>query len=592
MNIKLAVTIACILSLISACWSARRESNCTDCIIIINNETGDDNPSCLQINATSITPCKTLSYVLNHTFLSNRDVVLQGDHYVNRTLTVSDVDGLTLRGSDGTNYFIYCMPPNSSADKGSGLVFESLSNVVVLNVIFEGCGTLQYSTTLRNGVNVEYRSAVYIINSTNISFSDAGFHKSVGRGLSLHDVTGYVEINNTNCLENKVPEVEQMILFGGGGIYIEFTHCTPGYPNCNQKDNTHNKNSRYVIKDCVFEGNIATNNEITAQLHIIQFRQLTGSDGNNAGQGGGIHITFKGTTLLNSIRIHNCTFHRNSAQYGGGIDAVLQDNSCENTIYVSACTFTNNLALERTGGALNLGYTSGHSVAHNIINVQDTKFINNSAGRGGAVSFFSSRYKTAINNRLQFINCTWTGNSASIGAAMSLRPTAGSSIFDGITPTPLLCRCSFTNNRVINTAAFLKSASDGKTQHVLESGVLHIESVEVKFYDFVLFSGSTGSAIVATSSQINVLENTQVQFVNNTATYGGAMALLGFSVLQLYPNSQISFDSNYANELGGAVYATSPHQAEFIFSHKCFFSHKYSTNPDNWNTSLTFTHLH
>ena len=129
---------------------------------------------------------------------------------------------------------------------------------------------------------------------------------------------------------------------------------------------------------------------------------------------------------------------------------------------------------------------------------------------------------------------------------------------------------------------------DKSTKHVLESGILHIESVEVQFCDFVHFTGNTGSAIGAIYSQINVLHNTSVEFVNNTATYGGAMALLDFSVLNLYPNSQILFDSNYASELGGAVYATSPHQTEVIFSQKCFISTQYYSLPDNWTTSLTF----
>ena len=66
------------------------------------------------------------------------------------------------------------------------------------------------------------------------------------------------------------------------------------------------------------------------------------------------------------------------------------------------------------------------------------------------------------------------------------------------------------------------------------------------------------------------------------------MALLGFLILELYPGSQVLFESNHASELGGPVYATSPHQTEFIFSHRCFISYLYVQNPNNWNTSLTF----
>ena len=278
--------------------------------------------------------------------------------------------------------------------------------------------------------------------------------------------------------------------------YIEFTYCSPGYPLCNFKDNMHNKNSSYMIKDCMFVGNRATNNEVTEQAHIIQFRWLTGSDGNNAGQGGSIHITFKGTNSCNSIEIINCTFQNNSAQYGGGIDAyaTFQDHSQENTLNVTGCTFTDNLALERTGGALSLGYVSGSTVGLNNITIQDTFFMNNSAGEGGAIYFFSERYKTVINSRLQVINCELIGNTASIGAAISFRPTAGRSLFDGITLTPRICRCSFINNQISNNTAFLKSGNH-TAKHVIQSGILHIVN-QLKFNSVILFISERAGGVL------------------------------------------------------------------------------------------------
>ena len=228
MYMKLAITIIYTLSLVLASESALTRGNC----IIINNSTGNDNFSCFQ---SPVTPCKTLSYVtdtLNNTFLSNKEVVLQGDHSISHTLTVSNVNGLTIRGSKETTSTIYCKPPSNSSNVGSGLVFVSVTNLSVHNVTFKGCGTLQYSTTFRDGEYSKYRSAVYILNCTNIHFEKSNFHRSIGRALSLHDVDGHVEIENSEFLENSVPYEEQIDLFGGGSIYIEFTYCTPGYQNC------------------------------------------------------------------------------------------------------------------------------------------------------------------------------------------------------------------------------------------------------------------------------------------------------------------------------------------------------------------------
>ena len=590
-----AIAIASTLSLISAGGSARGPSNCVNCIII-NSTTGENVSYCFNSNST--TPCKNLSYVL-HTIhnmsLSDREVILQGDHYIDQTLTIADVERLTIRGSDFKSSTIHCVPPNSSNDTGSGLVFVSISNLTVSNVRFKGCGTLQNSTTLRNFNIIKYRSAVYILNCTNVHFIETTFHRSVGRGLSLYDDNGYVLIRNTTFVENMVPKEEQDKLIGGGGLYIEFTYCTPDYPNCNFTENLRNKNSTYEIQDCVFKGNRVTghtSNERTAQNHIVQFPLLVGNHGHNRGQGAGISISFKGTSLHNSITISDCVFTNNSAEQesGGGVEAILEDYASKNTLHINACTFTNNHALERSGGALKLGYViTTPNVNHNNITVQDTLLVNNSAAWGGAVSFFASRFKVDLQNRMEFINCSWMGNSASFGAAMRVNYEAWDSIADGIVPTTLLCSCTFINNYITNTAVILKSANGGISQQVLQSGTLDIDSFEITLSKNVSFFGSTGSAIVATSAHIHVLEDTVLRFVNNSATNGGAMALLGYSVLDLHSNSQVIFESNNASERGGAVYATSPHQPEFIISHRCFISHHSSIDPNKWNSSLTFS---
>ena len=585
-------TIAFTISLISAGGLVRYTSN----YIIINTTTGENVFSCFSSNST--TPCKNLSYVLQtipNMSLSDRIVILQGDHYINQTLTIADAERLTIRGSDFKSSTIHCMPPNSSNDTGSGLVFVSISNLTVSNVRFKGCGTLQNSTTLRNGSSIKYRSAVYILNCTNVHFIETTFHRSVGRGLSLYDDNGYVLIRNTTFVENMVPKEEQDRLIGGGGLYIEFTYCTPGYPNCNITENLHNKNSTYEIKDCVFEGNRVTghtSNEETSQNHIVQFPLLVGNHGHNLGQGAGISISFKGTSSHNSITISDCEFYNNSAEHGsgGGVEAILEDYTSKNTLHINACNFTNNSALERSGGALKLGYViTTPNVNHNNITVQDTLFANNSAAWGGAVSFFASRFKVDLLNRMKFINCSWMGNSASFGAAMRVNYEAWDSITDGIVPNTLLCWCTFINNYITNTAVILKSANGGKSRQVLQSGTLDIDSFEITLSKNVSIVGSTGSAIVATSAHINILEDTFLQLMNNSATNGGAIALLGYSVLELHSNSQVIFESNNASERGGAVYATSPHQPAFILSHRCFISHHSSIDPNKWNSSLTFS---
>ena len=59
-----------------------------------------------------------------------------------------------------------------------------------MNVNYIGCGTLQYGTVMKNNAHLKFRSAIYIINSTNIYFTGSSFYESLGRGLSMYDVDG------------------------------------------------------------------------------------------------------------------------------------------------------------------------------------------------------------------------------------------------------------------------------------------------------------------------------------------------------------------------------------------------------------------
>ena len=158
---------------------------------------------------------------------------------------------------------------------------------------------------------------------------------------------------------------------------------------------------------------------------IVQFRVNASNDANIFSEGGGINISPKCISPNNSIVVENCTFRNNTAVYGGAIGVIFQDLSSETTLHIKNCNFHNNYAWERGGGALQLGYGNTAKVANNQIVVEDSEFIGNSAGWGGAAAFFVSRARFDVKNSIiSFFNCTFIGNSALIGAAMLLKPEA------------------------------------------------------------------------------------------------------------------------------------------------------------------------
>ena len=220
-------------------------------------------------------------------------------------------------------------------------------------MIFERCGTPQYSTTLKYVSTVRYRSALFIINSTNIQLRESCFYRNVGTGFFLYQVDGHVVIEKCGFLENAVPEEERTVISGGGGISIHFTCSSSVYPECS---------NRYEIKDCIFRNNRATSTEVYRR--IILFR-LSSNNGpfEYSDEGGGVDMHLSGHSL---ISISNCTFSKNSANYGGGVYIHLYNYAHDTNILIYACKFTENLAV-RSGGALTIAHVvqsndTGHSV--------------------------------------------------------------------------------------------------------------------------------------------------------------------------------------------------------------------------------------
>ena len=297
----------------------------------------------------------------------------------------------------------------------------------------------------------------------------------------------------------------------------------------------------------------------------------------------------RGLSFNNSVTVENCTFVGNSAVRRGAISALFHNRASHNFLNVKWCTFKENHASLTSGGAVLLSfYSVGGEIANNFISVQNTNFIGNSAEFGGAVSFFTSRTRS---NQNSFTNCSFVKNSASAGGAVYLKPIFWNSIYDCSSPTVFLYNCSFINNKV--SANLFNVAA---TESALESGILDLDSLQLDLVKNVLFVENKGSGIFAVSSDIRVLESTEVKFIHNRARNGGAISLLHSSVLELHPESQVVFDSNSASESGGAIYATLSHPTEYLLSQRCFIRHRgmnstlpYSTNKgiiDIWNISL------
>ena len=551
-------------------------------VTYISGSYGSDQHSCMN-NETN--PCQSLSYALLHLNDLNvshpNELIIQGTAYLSTIYTVSDVDGLTIRGEGKNDSVVQCTSPLNS--DGTGIVFERVTNLLLANLTVRNCAISQLiSDAIRNISDFGYircLSAIHIEYCTNVSVESCSFIDNYGRGLSIRGTNGVVRISECLFVRNAVVQKHQRL--GGGGISIDILeHCSA----CSPGNVITGHNNTYTISNTDFEDNIAKS--LHENLVLAQFPVLPPDGGCNLGDGGGMAITIKGASVGNNISVSNCTFRNNAALYGGGLSLALQDSCEENNLTVSRCRFLGNSSPDRSGGGVIIGYMSSN-VTRNVVTVYNSEFTNNSAGWAGGLHFFSSRSKQDAENHLNFINCVWNGNSATFGAAVAITPEARHGIFDGSPPTVFFQNTSFIENKILDTASFLQN-SEKASQLVLQSGALHVDAFVIDIFKSIKFIRNYGSAVLANSASINILESTTAHFENNAAQNGGAISLLDFSVLQLFPNTIIIFQLNKATVFGGAIYATSSHDTEFIYSHKCFISYYTNDDPNNWQSTLIF----
>ena len=83
--------------------------------------------------------------------------------------------------------------------------------------------------------------------------------------------------------------------------------------------------------------------------------------------------------------------------------------------------------------------------------------------------------------------------------------------------------------------------------------------------------------------------DTVVTFRDNTGIQGGALALLEFATLQLFPGAQLDFDHNFASDVGGAIYAAVHDTIDFYYSRNCFIRyHNLTVSTKEWNAKINF----
>lgn len=351
------------------------------------------------------------------------------------------------------------------------------------------------------------------------------------------NLTNPVEISNINGLRIK----------GSGQTTIRCTSCFAVGLNATNISNLHLESlnihkSSVMISDCtnvtiksVTIGNSTGtgmrlhNNTGTITIENCTFRGCAVDSSKELNQytGGGLGIK-QLTKEKTFILLRNCIFLNNIAYFGAGMAIILKstttDIAVENTIFCS------NIA--QIGGGVLINRHKGS----NSITFKNCSFENNKAVEGGGTSVILRRSGTNKSS-LNFMRCLWLNNYRQ---AINLRKEEPRRNLQFIL---VFDNCNFTRNGNV-------------TRENEETNAFVITDLSVQFVGMTVFESNFGSAIKAISSTLNFKAFSRINFVGNKGIKGGALQLLGHSVMKLEDSVTLEFRNNTAKK-GGAIYVDS-----------------------------------
>ena len=481
-------------------------------------------------------------------------VIAQGTSATNQrtvniaNLTINGTTGskITIAGNNIVNFdhvdFI-----NITGTSGRGIAITAAAVDVVIN-------NSQFINISNNGtgsVSGKGIDATTAASSGSLKIYNTKFYNlstvSTGSAINYYAPnSSYLYIDNSSfelCYGGSVGGVIRN--YGGAGATINHTNFT----DCRSTNPSTSTGSSH--------GGIFCFNTAGSYL-IVDYSRFT--DCYSASEGG-VHYAHMGPTTISNTIFENCRAGVNGgAIYNNGADPITLTN----------VTFDSCYANTGSGGAI---YAAG-----GVINLTDTRFIDNSAGaRGGAINVASGTINIVNSNFTTNIAGTYGGAIAAVGGTINVNNSrfltnhavsyggaigAGggtinvnnsyfsanfvntSGAYGGALGSPggtiVVYNSEFTGNNANMTGSFggVAGVNGG-------SAVINLTNCNVHD-NFADFSGAFGAGSVG--GTINVINNTAIHD-NHATTYGGVVGLSGPGTISII-NSDIY--NNDAGTFGGA----------------------------------------
>ena len=503
-------------------------------LIIYNDDTssfsGNYNSSyvcCLYGNCT----CISLDHALAN-LTSNVLINITTDVTLSSLIERSDLQNVSITGYSN---------PTVNCKNAAGIHFKFCHNCIIQGIAWNKCG----STT---------KAGLTLNDYSNVTIQNCSFQHSLGQVIVLSDVSGNVNINNCNFVNNT------QYTDHGTAIHYYSNNSASNFVfniiNCKFRYNKQAKSLIYIenrfkysnvtLHDASFQDNTGVSIYLMNQKMYLNGKVLFLN--NKAGNGTSIYMIDHSAVVFGENS--DVTFNYNSAEYAGG--AIFSNHSDILFNQNSKVSFSNNSAY--AGGAVFSMNNCSISVKGN----SNVVFSNNTADYGGAMYL------------IRFSNICFEENSTTLFNSNTASKHGGAIRTYGNSNIGFQGSCMFNNNTASNLGGAICTYSNSNVSfegnvviQFSHNSAKYGGAVYVKWFSKICFKANStvfnnntvlfyGGAIYTHNNDIS-FEGNSIVFNNNAALlYGGAISINYSSNIVFEGNSTTQFSSNTAKH-GGAI---------------------------------------
>ena len=469
-----------------------------------------------------------------HESIQNNSVYIlfRGTHRLNTTCEKIYIANVTL---DGSGAVVEC-----SSTKENGFRFQHVSNLKILNIKLDGCGSSwrfvlpKYYGSFPDTI----LSALSLLNGQDLLLSKVSVLNGRSAGIYISNVAGNVTVDSCEVFNASSSTLDS--LSGNVIVYddnlantttLRIVHSrfiSSGYTSIDGK-------CKLQYLSCGLALYLGST-EVSIDIFNTNFSQNIGCSGGNMAI-----VFFK----FSSVVLFRVQFEEGSAHYNGGGMYVIFENSF-----------------------LDKYSKPDYSYSPKALSITNSTFFNNFAQHSGGGMFVQWKQSTRLNGsfEVEIIDSKFDGNSLGLqgrgGLALQYEVYMSTSDKPNTVPrfhvAPTISNSTFSNH--------IPNITSGQLQE--ESSVILASTVPYLGINGVTIVSNNCSAILAIESTLVFSNSTRIS--HNSALSGGGLRLCSSSTIYLTPHTDLIITDNSARETGGGIQVDSKYLVSIPM---CFYQY-------------------